>query len=258
MHLFSSETFDFLESKYHQYNNVSFIEKDPIFIPHQFSKKEDIEIAAFLTSTIAWGQRKTILNNSIKLLELMDHTPFEFVTSFTQQDLKKFNNFTHRTFNGIDCSCFLLSLQQIYLKHEGLESVFTQSLNVSNCSIANQISNFRKTFFQLSHSSRTLKHISDPLKNSSAKRICMFLRWMVRKDQNGVDFGIWNSIPTSCLAIPLDVHSSRIARNLSLLSRTQNDWKAVMELTEALKLYDFNDPVKYDFALFGTGVNEKF
>lgn len=252
-----TELFEFLEIKYKKYNQISFIETDPISIPHQFSKKEDIEIAGFLTSIIAWGQRTTIINNANRLMNLMEGSPYEFIINANEKDFLKFENFVHRTFNGIDCVYFLKSLQNIYQNHEGLDSVFS-NLYSKNQSIKETISQFNKVFFKLPHNSRTEKHLANPNNGSAAKRLNMFLRWMIRKDKAGVDFGIWNQIPASALYCPLDIHSGNVARALGLLNRNQNDWNAVEELTGNLKIFDSNDPVKYDFALFGLGVFEKF
>ncbi|MFC2137636.1 TIGR02757 family protein [Bacteroidota bacterium] len=246
-----------LQSKYLQYNNPEFIETDPIQIPHLFSKSEDIEISAFLVSTIAWGQRKTIIKNGKKLVEIMDLHPHNFIINSSEIEIKPFLKFKHRTFNGDDCIFFLHSLKNIYNKYGGLKSVFLRGLQIDN-SIYTALQYFRKIFFEPEHLNRTEKHISDVTRNASAKRLNMFLRWMVRKDKNGVDFGIWDEISTSKLYIPLDIHTGTIARKLGLLKRKQNDWKAVEELTRNLKLFDPNDPVKYDYALFGMGAFEKF
>lgn len=240
------------------YNNPLFIDNDPISIPHRYKVKEDIELAGFLVATISWGKRSTIIKNSLRLLKLMDESPFDFVLNFKRSDLNVFDSFVHRTFNGNDCKCFLMALQRIYRENGGLNQIFFDNLNVHNQDIGLIISAFRKQFFDTEYPVRSHKHIGDPLKNSSAKRICMFLRWMVRSDENGVDFGIWRNISSEVLAIPLDTHSGKVARSLGLLNRTQNDWKAVMELTKNLRKFDFSDPVKYDFALFGLGINEKF
>ena len=247
---------EFLDGKVELYNNPNFIESDPIQIPHQFSLKEDIEIAGFLAATIAWGNRKMIINNSKKMMDLMGNSPYDFVMSHSENDLEKLENFVHRTFNGGDFSTFIKGLQHIYTNHNGLEAVFSK--NIEENSMQKSISEFKKTFFEINHQSRTQKHISDPLNNSAAKRINMFLRWMVRNDNKGVDFGIWKTIPTSALSCPLDVHSGNVARKLELLSRKQNDAKALSELDSNLRELDKNDPVKYDFALFGLGVFEKF
>ena len=246
----------FLDFKVQQYNTPQFIETDPIQIPHQFSKKEDIEIAGFLTATIAWGNRKSILKNANSLMELLDRAPFDFVMNHSQADLETLSNFVHRTFNGIDLKYFISSLQNIYHNHNGLESIFT--LNAEIDSLQPAIHEFKKVFFELEHPSRTMKHVSDPAKNSAAKRINMFLRWMVRNDNTGVDFGIWKNLDPSQLSCPLDVHSGNVARKLNLLKRKANDAKALTELDKSLKKFDPEDPVKYDFALFGLGVFEKY
>ncbi len=249
---------EFLEEKYRQYNRPEFIATDPISIPHLFTQKEDREIIGFLTATLAWGQRPTILRNARKLALWMDDDPHAFILSFTSKDLKPFQSFVHRTFNGTDAVFFLKSLQRIYRQHGSMENVFVEGLKKSQNSLGYAIHHFRNEFFMLKHTSRTEKHVADPLRNSSAKRICMFLRWMVRKDKSGVDFGIWNTISAAWLQPPLDLHSGSTARNLGLLTRTQNDWKAVEELGENLRKLDSDDPVKYDFALYGLGVFEGF
>ena len=250
-----AELKEFLNYKVEQYNQPEFIDSDPIKIPHQFSKKEDIEIAGFLAATIAWGNRKSILKNANKLMELMDFAPYDFIKNFEEEDLMRFDGFVHRTFNDIDLSYFVTSLQNIYLQHKGLEGVFTKYTTPT--STQNAIHEFKKVFFELPHLKRTQKHVSDPLKNSAAKRINMFLRWMVRDDKCGVDFGLWKNISPSTLSCPLDVHSGNIARRLKLLKRKQNDAKALVELDTNLRKLDKADPVKYDFALFGIGVFEK-
>lgn len=249
---------DFLEEKYLLYNNKSFIPTDPIQIPHQFTKKEDIEIAGFLAATIAWGQRKSIINNSNKLMLWMDNAPHDFTLNHKPKDLLPFENFVHRTFNGIDCVFFLKSLQHIYKKHGGLENAFSKHMDSKITSIKPAIVGFRKLFLEYKHAKRSEKHISNPETKSSAKRLSMYLRWMVRKDKKGVDFGIWNSIDPSQLCLPLDVHTGNVSRKLGLLQRTQDDWQAVEEITGVLKQFDKKDPVKYDFALFGLGAFEKF
>ncbi len=246
----------FLDEKVDLYNRPEFIEADPISIPHRFSKKEDIGISGFFAATIAWGQRPVILKNANQLMEMMDNSPHDFILNHSKKELKPFSTFVHRTHNGTDCIYFISSLKNIYNKHGGLEKVFTDGFTTATA--AYSITKFRELFFSIPHPSRTKKHIADPLANSSAKRLCMYLRWMVRKDKRGVDFGIWKNILPSQLACPLDLHSARVARSLSLLARKQNDWKAVMELTEKLKQFDPVDPVKYDFALFGLGINENF
>ena len=247
---------DFLNSKVEQYNKPKFIESDPIQIPHEFTRKEDIEIAAFLTATIAWGNTKSIINNAKRLMELLDKSPYDFIMNHEETDLDTLQPFVHRTFNGDDAIQFIKCLQNIYLNHNGLEAVFAK--HEESLSLQNAISQFKSVFFEIEHLPRTQKHISDPLKNSAAKRINMFLRWMVRTDNSGVDFGIWKSLSPSQLSCPLDVHSGNVARKLGLLNRSQNDGKALSELDSALRKLDPNDPVKYDFALFGLGVFEGF
>lgn len=251
-----NELKEFLNEKVSAYNNPKFITSDPIQIPHQFSKKEDIEIAAFLSATIAWGNRKMIINNAQRMMEIMGNSPFDFVMNHSSKDLEKSNDFVHRTFNAIDFQFFIKSLQNIYKNHNGLESVF--SLFPEDENHKQTIHNFKKVFFEIDHEKRTTKHVSDPMKGSASKRLNMFLRWMVRQDNSGVDFGLWKSIPMAKLSCPLDVHSGNVARKLGLLTRKQNDWKALEELDTNLRKLDANDPTKYDFALFGLGVFEKF
>lgn len=247
---------EFLDEKVILYNNPKFIESDPIQIPHLFTKKEDIEIAAFLTATISWGNRTMIIKNSYKMMELMDNAPHDFVLNHQKDDLDCFQNFVHRTFNYIDFRQFIKSLQHIYKNYNGLENALFIKDESTNYQTA--IHQFKKIFFEIEHQQRTQKHVSDPLKNSAAKRINMFLRWMIRNDNKGVDFGIWSSHKPANLSCPLDVHSGNVARKLNLLSRKQNDWKALLELDTNLRKLDKQDPVKYDFALFGLGVFEKF
>ena len=247
---------EFLDEKVLQYNHTDFIESDPIQIPHLFSLKEDIEISGFLIATIAWGNRKSIINNGTKLMRIMGNSPYDFVMNFSEKNSKIFSGFKHRTFNEYDLSFFIKALQHIYLTHDGMEAVFSK--NSGKMSLQPAIHEFKKVFFEIPHLDRTQKHISDPLKNSAAKRINMYLRWMVRNDNSGVDFGIWKNISPSLLSCPLDVHSGNVARKLKLLSRKQNDGKAVSELDDSLRKLDASDPVKYDFALFGLGAFEKF
>lgn len=254
--IINAQVWEFLEEKTVEYNQPRFIETDPIRIPHEFSKKEDIEIAGFLTASIAWGNRKSILKNAREMMGLLDWSPHEFVLNHTTKDLEKLKNFVHRTFNGIDFCFFIRALQNIYENHEGPENIFRK--NASETSLQPAISKFKEIFFEIPHPSRTTKHISDPKKNSAAKRINMFLRWMVRKDNAGVDFGIWESLSPSLLSCPLDVHTGNTARKLGLITRKQTDAKALMELDTSLRKFDPQDPVKYDFALFGLGIFEKF
>tara|TARA_Y100000385_G_scaffold192458_1_gene199073 strand:+ start:251 stop:1021 length:771 start_codon:yes stop_codon:yes gene_type:complete len=246
----------FLDLKVEMYNRNSFIASDPIQIPHQFSKKEDIEIAGFLSATIAWGNRIMIIRNAKKMMEIMDNSPFDFIMNHSSKDLESITGFVHRTFNSNDLQYFIKSLQNIYQNHRGLESILKPSKGDIN--YQNSITEFKTIFFELQHEVRTEKHISNPLKNSAAKRIHMYLRWMVRKDTKGVDFGLWKTHSPAFLSCPLDVHSGNVARKLGILTRKQNDWKAVHELDTKLRSFDVKDPVKYDFALFGLGVFEKF
>ncbi len=247
---------EFLDAKVQQYNHPSFLEEDPIQIPHQFSKKEDIEISGFLTATIAWGNRKSIINNATKLMTLLERSPHDFVLNHSAKDLDALAPFVHRTFNGDDLKYFVSSLKNIYQHHNGLEGVFAKYQE--NKSMQYAITKLKQVFFELPHLSRSQKHVSDPSKGSAAKRINMFLRWMVRDNSTGVDFGIWNQLSPSQLSCPLDVHSGNVARKLYLLKRKQNDAKALLELDANLRNLDATDPVKYDFALFGLGVFEKF
>ncbi len=249
-----SELKEFLDEKVELYNNPNFIESDPIQIPHLYSVKEDIEIAGFLAATIAWGNRKMIINNAKKMMDLMGNSPYDFVMNHSETQLETLEHFVHRTFNGQDFLGFIKGLQHIYQNHKGLEAVFSKE----NSTMQYTISEFKQLFFEAPHLARTEKHISDPLNGSAAKRINMYLRWMVRDDNKGVDLGIWNNISPALLSCPLDVHSGNVARKLNLLSRKQNDAKALAELDANLRLLDANDPVKYDFALFGLGVFEGF
>ena len=246
---------DLLEEKYLKYNNADFIDSDPVSIPHMFSGQKNIEISGFLTATISWGQRISIIKNAKRLMSLMDNDPFDFLMNATEKDYVVFDGFCHRTFNSEDTVFFLKSLANIYRKHEGLETLFTKEF-VKCKNIAQCLQQFRNLFFEIPHPARSTKHLADILKGASAKRLNMFLRWMIRSDNKGVDFGLWRQIDPSALYIPLDLHTGNIARSLELLYRKQNDWKAVEELTGCLRNFDAADPVKYDFALFGMGVFE--
>jgi len=246
----------FLDEKVELYNRPDFIESDPIQIPHLFTQKEDIEIAGFLAATIAWGNRKMIINNAKKMMDLMGNAPYDFVMSHKEDDLERFSTFVHRTFNSQDLVGFIKSLQHIYQNHNGLEALFAKHQEAN--SMQKSISEFKKIFFEINHLSRTEKHISDPMNGSAAKRLNMYLRWNCRQDNKGVDLGIWKSISPSKLSCPLDIHSGNVARKLKLLTRKQNDGKALLELDTNLRMLDPKDPVKYDFALFGLGVFEGF
>ena len=251
---YSQEIKDLLEFKYIEYNKRSFIDFDPISIPYEFSKKEDIEIVSFLISTISWGNRKSIINSGKKLIEILGNSPYDFIMNYDEKKIKKIN-FVYRTFNSVDLIFFLKSIQNIYKNYGGLESVFSKFKNEEF--IFKNINNFRNIFFSIPHPRRTQKHISNPNKNSACKRLNMFLRWMIRRDKN-VDFGIWKNLSPSILSCPLDVHTANTARKLKLIDRKQNDIKALIELDNSLRIMDKNDPVKYDFALFGLGAFENF
>lgn len=250
----SSDLKEILDKAYEAFSHRDFVEHDPIVIPHRFSLKEDIEIAGFLTATIAWGQRVTIINNASKLMKLMDNAPFDFIMNHSDKDLIPMEGFVHRTFNDTDLLYFMASLKHIYIKLGGLEHAFTIGTESSGLE---RIAKFHDLFFSLDYPKRTRKHVSDPRKGSSAKRLNMFLRWMVRSNKEGIDFGIWKGIQASSLMMPLDIHTSTQSRRLGLLTRKQDDWRAVEELTASLSAFDAEDPVKYDFALFGMGVNQR-
>lgn len=247
---------EFLEERVDLYNRPAFIESDPISIPHIYTRKEDIEISGFLAATIAWGNRKMILRNANRMMELLDDSPYEFIMNFGKDDIGRLEGFVHRTFNSTDMIYFLKALQNIYRHKGGIETIFRSHMTADSLQPA--IHEFHKVFFELTHAKRTERHVSDPHKGSAAKKLNMYLRWMIRKDNKGVDFGIWDSIPPSILSCPLDIHSGNVARKLGLLKRKQNDSKAVTELDSILRKFDKDDPVKYDFALFGLGVYEDF
>lgn len=247
---------DFLDEKASTYEQKSFLDQDPIQIPHKFQKKEDIEIAGFLIASIAWGNRVSILKSGRKMMQLMGNDPYNFVISHSKKDLEGLHSFVHRTFNGGDFIYFIKALRNIYLQHGGLEVAF--STNSKALRMDENIHFFKQFFFEMHHQKRTEKHVSDPLRGSAAKRLNMYLRWMVRPATNAVDFGIWDRLHPSQLSCPLDVHSGNVARSLGLLKRKQNDHKALLELDEKLRSFDPQDPVKYDYALFGLGVYENF
>lgn len=251
----------FLDKKVIQFNNPDFIKDDPVCIPHLFSKKQDIEIAGFFAAIFAWGIRKTIINKSKLLFQLMDNAPYDFCSNHTDQDLKKLQKFCHRTFNDTDLLYFISFFKFHYSKNKSLESAFfnNKTLNHSANVVENSLNHFYQYFFSLEDiPERTKKHIASPSKNSSCKRLNMYLRWMIRNDDKGVDFGIWKRISPSQLICPVDVHVARVSRHFGLLRRKQVDWLAAIELTNELKKFDPEDPVKYDFALFGLGVLEKY
>jgi len=246
----------FLDEKAALYNRPAFIELDPISIPHRYTGKGDIEIAGFLAATIAWGNRKMILKSSARMMEILEDSPFEFIVNSSDCELDQAVRFVHRTFNSVDLAYFLQALRHIYRNKGGLEKIF--ETHKTSDSLQPAIHELHRIFFELPHERRTERHVSDPFKGSAAKKINMYLRWMIRKDNKGVDFGIWDSISPSILSCPLDVHSGNIARKLSMLKRKQNDAKAVAELDDVLRSFDPEDPVRYDFALFGLGAIERF
>lgn len=283
---------EFLDLKVDLYNRPGFIELDPICIPHKFSLKQDIEIMGFWSAMLAWGQRKTIINKCNELIRLMDGAPYDFITNHTDTDLKRFSDFKHRTFNGTDTLYFVEFFKQHYKSHKSLETAFIPQANstrgrlflddfiesssengqsrlVSSAPcysnelhvsvVENALNYFRSYFFSLpDFPRRTIKHVSSPLQKSTCKRLNMFLRWMVRSDNRGVDFGIWKSIGPADLICPTDLHVERVARKLKLIVRKQVDWQTAIELTQNLREFDPADPVKYDFALFGLGIEEQF
>lgn len=283
---------DFLDSRVERYNRPEFIANDPVCIPHQFSLKQDIEIMGFWASILAWGQRKTIINKCRELIQLMDGAPYDFIVNHEESDLKRFLAFKHRTFNDTDTLYFIEFFKQHYQHSDTLESAFikpvqsifrgdfiTDDLSLDEniemssapCYLSEMnakltespveaaLNHFRNYFFSLAdHPLRTKKHVSSPGQKSTCKRLNMFLRWMVRNDQHGVDFGIWHQLKPADLICPTDLHVERVARKLNLISRKQVDWLTAIELTENLKKFDPADPVKYDFALFGLGIEEQF
>ncbi len=249
----------FLDEKVAQYNQPGFIANDPICIPHRFSKKQDIEIAGFFAAILAWGQRKTIINKCLELFQLMDNSPHEFLLNHREADLRRFTSFKHRTFNEVDTLYFLHFLSWFYRSHESLEEAFLKGQTGHTDAMESILTQFHKFFFSLpDYPNRTRKHIATPERKAACKRINMFLRWMVRSDEKGVDFGLWKEISPSQLICPCDLHVDRVGRKLGLISRKQTDWLTAVELTQKLREFDPVDPVKYDFALFGLGIEEKF
>ena len=253
----AGEMKQFLEEKYLQYNNPSFISCDPVSVPHMFTDKLNREIAGFLAATIAWGRRDLIIRSSNILIEKMDGDPYKFIISADENDLKQISCFVYRTFNGEDCRYFIKGLKYIYTSYSSMEDVILEGME-SGKSLREGLNHLRKFFFSLPHAVRNEKHFADVKGGAAGKRLNMFLRWMVRRDNRGVDFGIWKRIDPAKLYIPLDIHTGNTARKLGLLKREINDWKAVDELTSVLREFDPTDPVKYDFALFGLGIFERF
>jgi uncharacterized protein (TIGR02757 family) len=249
----------FLDEKVKEYNKPAFITADPICIPHAFTKQQDIEIAGFFAAIFSWGNRTTIINKSKALMQLMHNSPHDFCINHTDNDLIKLLSFKHRTFNTTDLLYFIAFFKMHYQKYNSFQDAFTIGVNKKQKNIEAGLNNFYEYFFSLPDvPKRTLKHIASPAKQSTCKRINMYLRWMVRKDKSGVDFGIWNNILPSQLFIPLDLHVARVARHFKLIERKTTDWQTVVELTNELKQFDNKDPVKYDFALFALGVLEKY
>lgn len=249
---------DFLDTKVAEYNVPGFIQNDPVSIPHLFSKKQDIEIAGLFAAVLAWGQRKTIINKSHELMGMMDNSPHSFLKGSTDRDLKPFLSFKHRTFNATDTLYFIHFLKDVYSRFDSLEMAFLPEPSQKNA-VFSGLNNFYEYFISLeSFPGRTKKHIQSPAKKSACKRLNMFLRWMVRKDNKGVDFGLWTNIKPHQLICPCDLHVDRVARKLGLIQRKQTDWITAVELTTALRQFDPDDPVKYDFALFGLGIEEKY
>ena len=249
----------FLNKKVDQYNQPSFILADPVCIPHLFSTQQDIEIAGFFAAIFSWGNRTTIINKSMELMRLMDNQPHAFCMHHSDNDLKRLLQFKHRTFNTTDLLYFVQFFKMHYAHSATLETAFTRSMQLNDETVENALNGFYQYFFSLEEvPKRTMKHIASPAKKASCKRINMFLRWMVRRDKGGVDFGLWKNIDPSQLVIPLDLHVGRVARQFSLLQRKQTDWLSALELTAALKQLDPKDPAKYDYALFALGILEKF
>lgn len=255
--MINEELANFLEVKVDEYNQPGFIENDPISVPHAYSLKQDIEITAFWVSMLAWGQRKTIINKAKELFTLMDDAPYDFILNHSENDLEPFLTFKHRTFNATDTLHFIRFLKEYYDENESLETAFSKWIQIGDSTVENGLIGFHDLFFSLEDSPvRTRKHIATPARKSACKRMNMFLRWMVRKDNRGVDFGIWNTIKPSQLVMPLDVHVEKVARHLGLLKRKPTDWLAALELTNNLRSLDSEDPVKFDFALFGLGLEK--
>ncbi len=247
---------DFLEAKVEQFNRPGFIENDPISIPHLYKKKQDIEIAGLFAAVLAWGQRATIIAKTKELMALMDNAPHDFLLHHREKDLRRFEKFKHRTFNAIDTVYFMEFLGQYYKEKDSLEDAFLGSAGSENIELG--LIKFHKLFFSAEHPERTAKHIATPERKSACKRMNMYLRWMVRQDTQGVDFGIWKKISPAQLVCPCDVHVERVARKLDLIRGKLMNWQTALELTGNLKKLDPLDPVKYDFALFGLGIEEKF
>ncbi len=253
LNLTESDLYELLEELHLRFNNEAFIEHDPISVPHRYTLKEDREIAGFLSATIAWGNRKAIVKSAHRMMEYLDNSPYDFVCNASDGDLEHLHTYVHRTFNGFDLHDFVLALRSICQRYGSIGGFFEGRFAESG-SMEDLFAHFRREFFAVEHQPRCEKHLSSIERGAACKRLCMYLRWMVRRDPHGVDFGLWESIPMSALYIPLDLHSGNVARLLGLLKRKQSDWKAVVELTQRLREMDAEDPVKYDFALFGAGI----
>ncbi|QEH39854.1 TIGR02757 family protein [Chitinophaga sp. XS-30] len=254
----SQQLKDFLDAKAAYYNQPAFVAGDPVSIPHRYSRLQDIEIAALFAAILAWGNRTTIINKCTELMELFDNAPYDFILNHQAQDRMRLMGFKHRTFNGLDLMYFVEFLQHYYSNVTSLEFAFSGHMDETDIDTEKALTGFHQMFFSLEHPERTRKHVSSPEGNSACKRLNMFLRWMVRKDENGVDFGLWKYILPSQLICPMDVHVSRVAARLGLIEKAEANWKTARELTAVLRELDPEDPVKYDYALFGLGVIEKY
>ncbi len=250
-------TKELLDQLYDRYNTPEFVAEDPISVPHRYSSRGDREVAGFMSATIAWGNRKAIVRSAHRMMEYMDDAPHDFVMHASEGELCRLQSYVHRTFNGYDFRDFVVALRSICTRYGGIGELFESRYGESG-SMADCLAHFRREFFAVEHQPRCEKHLSSIERGAACKRLCMYLRWMVRRDGRGVDFGMWDKIPASALYMPLDLHSGNVARQLGLLSRKQNDWRAVEELTTTLREYDMDDPVKYDFALFGAGISGYF
>lgn len=248
----------YLDTKAALYNRTAFIEKDPICIPHSFTKKQDVEISGLFAATLAWGNRTTIINNCRKLMQWMDNAPHDFICNHADTDLKRFMHFVHRTFNATDLLYFISLLQYHYTSHDSLEDAFVPGKSYKEENVAQALMHYHNYFFSIEHPERSRKHVSTPVRNSACKRLNMYLRWMVRKDNKGVDFGIWKKIKPAQLICPLDVHVARVAHRLELIDNIKSDWKNAIKLTKQLKQLNPKDPAVYDYALFGLGIEERY
>ena len=245
---------DMLEALHDRYNNEAFIERDPISVPHSFTNPIDREIAGFLAATIAWGNRQAIVKSAHRMMRYMDNAPEEFVRNATEGDMEYLSSYVHRTFNGTDLKDFVRGLRHI-LNEWGSVGNYFETRYAEHGDLRPVLSDFRRDFFAIDHDKHSEKHLSSIDKGAACKRLCMYLRWFVRHDDRGVDFGLWRRIPMSALYMPLDIHTGRMGRNLGLLSRKQSDWKAVEELTASLRELSADDPVRYDYSLFGLGIS---